>query len=436
MLQSLQLVLGIEPEDMETIRDSILKRISSVLSSAVSAGGGALSRMDSKRSTTSTTSDEDTKHLYLLQHHGSTSRKFDDYTYYNVVSHLLRNVPTVLIIENAHFCDELSWKELFLMQTGDQLDMSVLLTMETTRIPQGKYQTDAFDLSAKNSPLNSPASKKSNTRGVKASMNSFSGDYWDAQEGEEAAHSHGHEHKHGSGDDGGSSSDSEIDEALFPAELMIGGDKPRTKSGQSTSSSASSGKRVALLQDAITSPSTSMRTHPTEYWCSILDNETTTVLKMGELSKEEIRMELARTLSADTLTDKLVDLVFNITSGNAYWCKAIAEFIKDRGADALFAAVSDRRSRQNPLKQLVLVHFETHTSEFQIITKHASIIGVEFHEVLLQAIVPKKLRSTLAAALDKLVEKRFLQCVDPQDRTFSFPNQLIQTTLYELTPPR
>jgi hypothetical protein len=61
---------------------------------------------------------------------------------------------------------------------------------------------------------------------------------------------------------------------------------------------------------------------------------------------------------------------------------------------------------------------------------------VEFDEGTLKAIVPPKLKASLGASLDKLVEKRFIQCLDPQDRTFCFPNQLIQTTIYELTPPR
>ena len=63
-------------------------------------------------------------------------------------------------------------------------------------------------------------------------------------------------------------------------------------------------------------------------------------------------------------------------------------------------------------------------------------IFIEFDEILLRAIVPPKIKATLAASLDKLTEKGFLKCIDPQDRTFSFPNQLIQTTIYELTPPR
>lgn len=133
---------------------------------------------------------------------------------------------------------------------------------------------------------------------------------------------------------------------------------------------------------------------------------------MGELTRDEIKSEMGRSLPDLELTDNLVDLVFTITSGmffvvishccitwclwaelpvfftvanrnsklpncfslavyhllflqsnkqfivgslhlyfifngfsffsvagNAYWCKAMTQFIKDQGAQALFAAV-------------------------------------------------------------------------------------------------
>ena len=103
---------------------------------------------------------------------------------------------------------------------------------------------------------------------------------------------------------------------------------------------------------------------------------------MGELTRDEIKAEMGRSLPKLELTDNLVDLVFTITSGshsficlydvlifvcllsedlclhgwcvctnkliwlffveiigNAYWCKAMTQFIKDQGAQALFAAV-------------------------------------------------------------------------------------------------
>jgi len=83
----------------------------------------------------------ETKHS-MSRINSTSSRKHDDYTFYNVVAYLLRNTPTVVIIENAHYVDELSWKELYLMQAGDQLDMHILLTMEVSRIPEGAYKSE------------------------------------------------------------------------------------------------------------------------------------------------------------------------------------------------------------------------------------------------------------------------------------------------------
>ena len=128
--------------------------------------------------------------------------------------------------------------------------------------------------------------------------------------------------------------------------------------------------------------------------------------------------------------------VLSISWWTPSWVVARSIFIFSNSPIDVVLQVSDRRSRQNPLKQLVLVHFEAHTPDLQVLSKHASIIGTEFDENLLRAIVPPKLKNILTSCLDKLVEKRFIQCLDPQDRTFCFPNQLIQATLYELTPPR
>lgn len=407
-IQSLQLVLGIEPDDMETIRDSILQRGATLTTSG---------KVDVSHYLTSHFNDEEdlspTREGMLGRTKTySQSRKGDDYTFYNVVAHLLHNTPTVLIIENAHYIDELSWKEFYLMQAGDQLDMSVLLTMEVAHIPAGRYQTDEAPQCLSQPSIKKPAMSMQKSMAV---------DYWDAKEGVDWDSP--------DSPPGGDTNENDGLDALFKASSP---DHPSTRlMGKSPLASHST-----LSMDDEPERTMSIRNHPTEFWCSILDNRTSTVLVIGELSKAEIRQEMERSLDPKVLTDGLVDLVFTITSGNAYWCNAMTQFIRERGAEALFTAVSDRRSRQNPLKQLVLVHFETHTPEFQVISKHASIIGVEFDEDVLKAIVPAKLKSTLSASLDKLVEKRFLQCLDPQDRTFCFPNQLIQATIYELTPPR
>eukprot|EP01032_Pedospumella_encystans_P010794 gene10794-12589_t len=437
-LLSLQLVLGVDLEMSNTFEE---RRISLKSSLADAESLDPATYITEKSHLQA--------HADMRRDSSSTSRKLEDYTFYNVVAHLLNNTQTVVIIENAHYVDELSWKELFLMQAGDQLDMSVLLTMEVSRIPEGRYITELIGSS---SPKNSNKLLNPNNR-------SNSSIKWDAKEGAEAeTEAHDSPSKYGSADtEGDDVFPVNYPTLSSPRALQQSNNASHNTSNFSLNGSSHStprnGQAVGLAQqkstgtlfsqtsnlnlDSESTPTSTLtiRSYPTEFWCSILDNPTTTVMVMGELTRDEIKAEMGRSLPKLELTDNLVDLVFTITSGNAYWCKAMTQFIKDQGAQALFAAVSDRRSRQNPLKQLVLVHFEAHTPDLQVLSKHASIIGTEFDENLLRAIVPPKLKNILTSCLDKLVEKRFIQCLDPQDRTFCFPNQLIQATLYELTPP-
>eukprot|EP01032_Pedospumella_encystans_P010797 gene10797-12592_t len=437
-LLSLQLVLGVDLEMSNTFEE---RRISLKSSLADAESLDPATYITEKSHLQA--------HADMRRDSSSTSRKLEDYTFYNVVAHLLNNTQTVVIIENAHYVDELSWKELFLMQAGDQLDMSVLLTMEVSRIPEGRYITELIGSS---SPKNSNKLLNPNNR-------SNSSIKWDAKEGAEAeTEAHDSPSKYGSADtEGDDVFPVNYPTLSSPRSLQQSNNASHNTSSFSLNGSSHSmprnGQAVGLAQqkstgtlfsqtsnlnlDSESTPTSTLtiRSYPTEFWCSILDNPTTTVMVMGELTRDEIKAEMGRSLPKLELTDNLVDLVFTITSGNAYWCKAMTQFIKDQGAQALFAAVSDRRSRQNPLKQLVLVHFEAHTPDLQVLSKHASIIGTEFDENLLRAIVPPKLKNILTSCLDKLVEKRFIQCLDPQDRTFCFPNQLIQATLYELTPP-
>ncbi|RYY77529.1 adenylate/guanylate cyclase domain-containing protein, partial [archaeon] len=59
-------------------------------------------------------------------------RPANDQTFYKILSYLLNHSPTALIIENAHWCDELSWNELHLVLVGKDLNISILMTMKAS----------------------------------------------------------------------------------------------------------------------------------------------------------------------------------------------------------------------------------------------------------------------------------------------------------------
>ncbi|RYH31453.1 adenylate/guanylate cyclase domain-containing protein [archaeon] len=61
----------------------------------------------------------------------NNARDKSDFSFYKVISSILRSYPTALVIENAHCCDELSWNELLLLMARGDFDMSILLMMKT-----------------------------------------------------------------------------------------------------------------------------------------------------------------------------------------------------------------------------------------------------------------------------------------------------------------
>lgn len=62
--------------------------------------------------------------------HPHVIRRVGDLTFYKVMGYLLKRSPTALVIENAQYCDELSWNELRLILLGRDLNISTLITMK------------------------------------------------------------------------------------------------------------------------------------------------------------------------------------------------------------------------------------------------------------------------------------------------------------------
>lgn len=102
------------------------------------------------------------------------------------------------------------------------------------------------------------------------------------------------------------------------------------------------------------------------------------MVEMSNLSELEVQEILLHTLQVDSVSNSLVKLVLDVSSGNAFWCKAIAHFIKERGAEELERQASHDSSGNNvqTLKQLILLRMEKLTVDHQIILKHAAIIGM------------------------------------------------------------
>lgn len=102
----------------------------------------------------------------------------------------------------------------------------------------------------------------------------------------------------------------------------------------------------------------------------------------------------------DKVSPKLVSLVKEISSGNAFWCRTIANFILENGDEEFVDAVTMKASISNSLQFLVVCLFEKLTPEQQMVAKYASIIGHEFNDTVLKAVLPAKLLSVLREVLE------------------------------------
>jgi class 3 adenylate cyclase len=305
----------------------------------------------------------------LENYEASMCRPVGDMTFYKILSVLLRNQRSAIIIEDAHFCDELSWNELHLLLIGNELNLVVLLTMRSNTAAK---PNPAIDNNASMMPM---------SEGIDKSFNGRRGSVL-----------------------------SRAAEAGI-ANPVLGGDTDgTTRFGFKSQTSAA--------------------------YLSILGHENSTVVEMNSLTESEVKEILLHTLKVETISVDLVKLVLDVSSGNAFWCKAIANFINERGVKELEKA-TEGETRQNSLKQLIVLRMEKLSMDVQLVLKHASILGDEFSENMLEAVIPEKLKPGLAETLDSLVEHGFILCIEefPQ-MIFGFQNQLIRSTVYELTPPR
>jgi class 3 adenylate cyclase len=170
---------------------------------------------------------------------------------------------------------------------------------------------------------------------------------------------------------------------------------------------------------------------------SIMDNkEYTTVIEMKELNLTEVNQVLKVVTGRADLDKKVVSNVLEITSGNAFWVKAIAKFIKEFG-EADFEKQKDGGTTSDALKNLIIIRMEKLTSEQQLVVKYASVLGQEFTVRTLAAVLPDTVVPHLSQSLAALIEMGFIFCLEEAPLAiYGFHNMLTRDTIYDILPPR
>eukprot|EP01038_Epipyxis_sp_PR26KG_P014054 gene14054-18852_t len=168
-------------------------------------------------------------------------------------------------------------------------------------------------------------------------------------------------------------------------------------------------------------------------YISILEHPKTQIIVLDSLTKTDIKNLLYTVLGVDKVSKDLVTFVFNVTSGNPYWCNDMANFIKDYDMDYVENAMKECGS-------YILCRIERLAHENKQILKYASIIGSEFSFDMIFTVLKETLninQSNLIDNLEELVLHGFLVILKEYPFIiYGFENPLVQSTLYELMPPR
>ena len=163
----------------------------------------------------------------------------------------------------------------------------------------------------------------------------------------------------------------------------------------------------------------------------ILKNQKTRVFELRGLNKEEVKDLLILYIGEENVSLELIELVCNVSSGNAFWCKIVANFIIENGIEK----AKDENYLSNSLQFLMFCRLDKFSSVEQLVAKTASIIGFQFSLSVLSKIVKSPL---LIPCLEALQDHGFIfsNGFDGIDYIFQFQNEKIRSMLYEITPKR
>jgi hypothetical protein len=356
-------------------------------------------------------------------------RQPGDMSFYNILCVLLKNRRVAIILEDAHFCDELSWTELNLILNGRELELSVLLTMRSNTI-KAAQATGSGSLAAHSfAATNYGSFSQPDGGGVGHTVSSPALAGGGRVGGEMSVRTNGHRNSvlvNAISTSVSVSRSISVDSAVM-ASPKVGASMPSPAALRSVSGELVEGGASRFGLKAQCSPAL----------LSILGHERATVIEMTGLAEAEVREVLLHTLKVVHVSQNLVRLVFDVSSGNAYWCKAIANFIKERGVKELEDAIQKGDSPHQALKVLILMRMEKLDVDHQMVLKNAAIIGDEFSVSMLLHVLPARIQAVLHESLDLLAEHGFIFCMEEHPEViFSFQNELIRETLYELMPPR
>jgi hypothetical protein len=163
--------------------------------------------------------------------------------------------------------------------------------------------------------------------------------------------------------------------------------------------------------------------------------QNTTLFEIKGMDEEEVGQILFQALNCDDIPQDLIKNVFDVSSGNPKWCKAVANYIRDYGSDNFMDNIKDGRINDS-LLFVIICRVEKLSKAQQTIIKYASVVGTQFDIKILRGILPSKFTPSLEQDIAVLEDNGFISNKGMSSETdvYMFHNDLIHQTIYNLTP--
>ena len=168
----------------------------------------------------------------------------------------------------------------------------------------------------------------------------------------------------------------------------------------------------------------------------VLNHPSTRLLKVENMTKEEVLVFLKKGLQVGEIDEGIIDIVFELSNGNWYWCNNLLKFIQQRGKEEFFDQMSEEGAQKHTLALLTICGFDSLRPQEKILMKAAAVIGEEFHREMLEKVLPHSFRNQIDDLLESLVSSGLLMCVDYNPPCYSFPSGQITQILHDVMPRR
>lgn len=367
----------------------------------------------------------------------------------DVLHTMLKDICTTIIIDNIHYCDTMSWRELSLLTTH-HLPLVLLLTASPNLMPNNELAH-----AVPSSPLHAPVEE---TCGMKGLMG--------GKKEEFAVVSMG---KYGN---------------FTP--------KPKSKSSKSARKVL---PVIATEKPSLTSQSSQLAPRIVPHL--ITTNPNGDILHLEPLTSEQV-YNLIVALLGDKVQKDLVKLVQDISSGNAFWVVLIVSYIHQFGLNSFMESVrvsdtcritpggtledndvvleenvcvvhpspkaksysishahrkyggvysNESTSNNYPiefdsrlLRNYIVSLIDKLSSAEQLVLRHAAVIGVRFSAAVLCDIIESGMLlrnkdGSIDDALAKLQKESFIIRTSPHEQFYMFQNHRIREIVYDFTPP-